>query len=191
MIDLSARKAAVRPSRADQMAMPNVLKPWSERDAPPPAGDVLVVDADFVTCTNWPHGFVGKHLVQKALDVFHKKNDGVRVELRVTRRPYSWAGDDRTVEQGKIRYGGEEFNKDKGYNKEGEDMRRKWREENIDGYQEVSGTAAALSQHSTFLYKHDSTIPTAPQITAGSTGMFSERLLVFTGAFSRRTLISY
>jgi predicted DsbA family dithiol-disulfide isomerase len=79
---------------------------------------------------------VGKHLVQKALDEFHRDHTDVRVELRVTRRPYSWAGDDRTVEQGKIRYGGEEFNKDKGYDEQGEQMRRKWRRENLEGYSE-------------------------------------------------------
>lgn len=53
--------------------------------------------------------------MQKALDVFHERHPDLRVELRVTRRPYSWAGDDRTVEQGKIRYGGGTFNKEKGY----------------------------------------------------------------------------
>jgi predicted DsbA family dithiol-disulfide isomerase len=75
--------------------------------------------------------------VQKALDAFHARHPEVRVELRVTRRPYSWAGDDRTVEQGKIRYGGEEFNKDKGYDDQGERMRRQWRRENLDGYSEA------------------------------------------------------
>lgn len=74
--------------------------------------------------------------MQKALDVFHSKHPDVRVELRVTRRPYSWASDDRTVEQGKIRYGGEEFNKNKGYDDQGDQMRRNWRQENLDGYSE-------------------------------------------------------
>ena len=72
-----------------------------------------------------------------AIDAFEESHPGVRIELRVTRRPYSWAGDDRTVEQEKVRYGSDSWKKDKGYDEEGDAMRRKWREENIEGYKEA------------------------------------------------------
>eukprot|EP01045_Picozoa_sp_COSAG04_P042054 COSAG04_NODE_13095_length_620_cov_1.261036_2_plen_36_part_01 len=36
---------------------------------------------------------MGKRFVQKAIDAFEESHPGVRIELRVTRRPYSWAGD--------------------------------------------------------------------------------------------------
>jgi predicted DsbA family dithiol-disulfide isomerase len=54
-------------------------------------------------------------LLQKALDAFHEARPGVRLELRVVRRPYSWAGDDRTVEQGLVRYMDSAFRAAKGY----------------------------------------------------------------------------
>ena len=80
---------------------------------------------------------MGKRFVQKAIDAFEESHPGVRIELRVTRRPYSWAGDDRTVEQEKVRYGSDSWKKDKGYDEEGDAMRRKWREENIESYKEA------------------------------------------------------
>ena len=58
---------------------------------------------------------MGKRFVQKAIDAFEESHPGVRIELRVTRRPYSWAGDDRTVEQGKVQYMSQSFREAKGY----------------------------------------------------------------------------
>lgn len=56
---------------------------------------------------------VGKRLVQKALDVFHARFPDTEVELSVRRHPYSWAGDDRSVPDGKISY--KDMRKEKGY----------------------------------------------------------------------------
>ena len=53
--------------------------------------------------------------MQMAIDAFEESHPGVRIELRVTRRPYSWAGDDRTVEQGKVQYMSQSFREAKGY----------------------------------------------------------------------------
>ena len=53
--------------------------------------------------------------MQKALDAFHAARPNARLELRVSRRPYSWAGDDRSVDQGLVRYGGSDYKAEKGY----------------------------------------------------------------------------
>eukprot|EP01052_Picozoa_sp_SAG31_P007731 SAG31_NODE_373_length_16597_cov_21.519518_3_plen_92_part_00 len=49
------------------------------------------------------------------MDRFHAADPSTRLELRVTRRPYSWAGDDRSVPQEKIKYGSKSWRDAKGY----------------------------------------------------------------------------
>jgi hypothetical protein len=50
------------------------------------------VEADFVTCTQWPHGFVGKTNLELALREFHELHPNVALALNVTRRPFSFLG---------------------------------------------------------------------------------------------------
>ncbi len=47
---------------------------------------------------------LGTRFIRQALDKFHAKHNDIKILLDVTRRPYSWAGDDTSVNPNKISY---------------------------------------------------------------------------------------
>jgi hypothetical protein len=59
------------------------------------ASHVVRVECDFVTCSQWPHGYIGKTHALHAVERFHRSYPDVVLELNVTRHPYSFIGDQR------------------------------------------------------------------------------------------------
>ena len=69
--------------------------PWTKV---PPVMDIsnkkqtIMIEADYVTCTQWPHGYIGKKHITSALSQFHKENPDVALAIDVVRHPFSFHG---------------------------------------------------------------------------------------------------